>query len=70
MQMFVSSSVLHAFCILLNQGASVCRLIFNACVKTMRDFTHTSHSYKHTHAHTRFPSTLSLKKKKKNLNKN
>lgn len=55
MQMFVSSSVLHAFCILLNQGASVCRQIFNACVKTMRNFTRLhlwcriSHSHMQTH---------------------
>lgn len=70
MQVFASSSVLHAFCILLNQGASACRQIFNACVKMMRIShmqTHRWHIHTLTHTYIHWVSplpSLSLKKKK------
>lgn len=46
-------SVLHALSFLLIQGASACRPIFNACVKTMRishSHMQATHSYVHTHS--------------------
>lgn len=61
------------FCIQLNQGASVRRLIIflNACVKTITDNTHAHTHTRHIHTKTsrtyRFPSAFGDSKK---LNKN
>lgn len=67
MQMFSAPLYCMHFCTQLNQGASVCRLIFlNASIKTIKDITnthtHTLHSYKNSPT-THFPLCLRWLKK-------
>lgn len=65
MQMFSAPLYCMHFCTQLNQGASVCRLIFlNASIKTTKDITntHALHSYKNSPT-THFPLCLRWLKK-------